>query len=435
LHEPSGIVEGITANNYSVSRVGTKRLKNLEQTNDSEDEDQELEGSIAGRDDDHDLDQLFEGNNSYEEDENNPFWETQPLLEMEEIPSSQSPVLLRLSQSISSSPRLSTLRSGGERLILSHGSLHTPTGPDPSSPSNRSIDRTPVQGSYRRTLRRQSLTPKTTSIQKKNSTRNDATSENKSLKLTQSDVVASVLVQDSDSAPGSEVEESANGNDADITMVELPPKIKKQTNLSELTQGMEQLSPFKISKRGATPFLQESLTGQGNRNSTAKSSDKESESLVQWKLELRHLGINSKDDPYSPSKFESQLPEEESLQPMSLPDNWQDFRTPTKSLRSRTFHISNTGSSTHKTPNSMLQITRTRTQESPLLGPGVVETPGGSMNEEYGEDNAFGSDTTPGPLARTTSKDWPDIVRRFEDQPSPFPGMFSGSPGTEDGDD
>jgi hypothetical protein len=427
-------MEGITANKYSVSRIGTKTLKNLEQINDSENEDQELEGGIADRDDDHDLDQLFGGKNAYEEDESNPFWETQPLLEMEEIPSSQSPVLLRLSQSISSSPRLSSLCSGGEKLVLSHGSLYTPTGPDPSSPSNRSIDRTPVQGSYRRTPRRQSLNPKTTSIQKKNSTRNDATTENKPLKLTQSDG-ASVLVQDSDSAPRSEVEEGANDNDADITMVELPPKIKKQANLSELTQGMEQLSPFKISKRSATKFLQESLTGQGNRNGTAKSSDKESSSMVQWKLELRRLGINIKDDPYSPSKFESQLPEEESLQPMSLPDNWQDFRTPTKPLRSRTFHILNAGSSTHKTPNSMLQITRTHTQESPLLGPGVVETPRGSVNEEYGEDNAFGSDTTPGPLARTTSKDWPDIVRRFEDQPSPFPGMFSGSPGTEEGDD
>ncbi|KAG8850490.1 hypothetical protein FRB91_009020 [Serendipita sp. 411] len=120
---------------------------------------------------------------------------------------------------------------------------------------------------------------------------------------------------------------------------------------------------------------------------------------------------------YSPSMFESQLPEEEEIEVMSLPPGWDAFKTPRKSR-----HLKQ-------------QLTTGRAGISDALTKRLVHASGGSstkstttISDEYGADDAFGTEVTPG----RKEEDWPEALRRFEQQPSPFAGMFSGNATSSD---
>ncbi|KAG8842899.1 hypothetical protein FRC20_004203 [Serendipita sp. 405] len=120
---------------------------------------------------------------------------------------------------------------------------------------------------------------------------------------------------------------------------------------------------------------------------------------------------------YSPSIFESQLPEEEEIEVMSLPPGWDAFKTPRKSRHSKQ------------------QLTTSRAGISDALTKRPVHASGGSstkstttISDEYGADDAFGTEVTPG----RKEEDWPEALRRFEQQPSPFAGMFSGNATSSD---
>ncbi|PVF95742.1 hypothetical protein CPB86DRAFT_563088 [Serendipita vermifera] len=409
----------------------TRPLENPETTKDDEDDAQELEGIVPSQDDGRNLEQILGDRGGSEDDEANPFWETQPLLDMEEeIPSSQSPVVLRLSQSTDFSPRISISQFPTVSQTLSDF-LNKPSLSSP-------LKRTPVQSPCNAMLRGQSLTPKASMPCQTRLSQQDATSTGISLGRSQSTVVGDVLVQDSDSSPNSDPGENDENNDADVTMAEHPRESGRRgsrgklNNLAELTKEMKQLSPFK--KHGQPRVeSQGNLANRGIHEEEEVESEKEPDSPIQLKLGFVGWDTNTMGNPYSPSKFESQLPEEQSFEPMSLPSNWQEFYTPTKPSLSRPPYKVKGRNSASTTPKS--RPADSRTQESPLFGPGAGDTPCGSTKEDYGEDDAFGPEVTPGPLARSTLKDWPDIVRKFEDQPSPFPGMFSGSPGVGDEDD
>ncbi|KAG8816237.1 hypothetical protein FRC18_001115, partial [Serendipita sp. 400] len=84
---------------------------------------------------------------------------------------------------------------------------------------------------------------------------------------------------------------------------------------------------------------------------------------------------------YSPSMFESQLPEEEEIEVMSLPPGWDAFKTPRKSRHSKQ------------------QLTTSHAGISDALTKRLVHASGGSstksittISDEYGADDAFGTE-------------------------------------------
>ncbi|CAG7848200.1 SubName: Full=Uncharacterized protein {ECO:0000313/EMBL:CCA75082.1} [Serendipita indica DSM 11827] len=102
---------------------------------------------------------------------------------------------------------------------------------------------------------------------------------------------------------------------------------------------------------------------------------------------------------YSPSKFESQLPEEEELPYMSLPHGWDSFETPTKDWKATKI--------TDESPENPLVPRLSHDLITRLLNGG---SPFRGRTGDHPDD----------------SQSIPEVLKRFEAQPSPYKGMFSG---------
>ena len=183
---------------------------------------------------------------------------------------------------------------------------------------------------------------------------------------------------------------------------------KGEVDIGDVTRGLEDLSPFKRAEKhpDGSKQIPQSHHPKGIGTSNAFLGNLSGHLPV-----ARHRDLPLNEETQDDQTFTQLWPG------ASLPAGWNSFETPKK-------------------PQQTSRVKLPRRDWSKSLASATTFKDGKSDVESQGQDeddsdDVFGPEVTP----RTLARERPDVVCAFETLPSPYAGMFSGSVEGESGDD
>lgn len=197
-------------------------------------------------------------------------------------------------------------------------------------------------------------------------------------------------------------------NDADITMVNPSSERKGETKRFEEAQQDKDIERLDDGGEHAHfKPLREIVTVGWVGSDEEGSPATRIESVPLQRALDRPNGAVADGTPARDPLFDPVLLEDEAMPYMSLPADWQALET-----------------RLNKSTGPPQDCDVASSPLTPTGGISLELVSGSSVWDEYGEDDAFGPDLSP--RSRTLENGWPEVVKRFEEQPAPYVGMFSG---------